>query len=340
VILLFVIVNARSAVRRNEVTTDLRSEVARLEKEMLEGKKGLIVVRNTLEETLAELVKTQGLSREAIKTIEEHKNELAHYDRETLASREHIDKLKADLKSIEEDIKRLEGGSKAQDDYGSKLRRFAGQGDRQYITDLKVGGNRIMILVDASASMLDENIVGIVRRRHLADGEKLKSEKWQQAVVTVDWLTTQLPQSGKFQVYTFNETAVPVLDSTEGIWLDAGDVDKLNETVDRLSKVVPEKGTSLHNAFEALRKLKPPPDNILLLVDSLPTMGARKPLNKRVSGKKRLSLFKNAISKLPSGVPVNIILYPMEGDPMAASAFWRLAKHTGGSFFSPSRDWP
>jgi len=340
VILLFVIVNARGALRRNEVTTDLRSQVTRLEKEVLESKKGLIEVRNTLEETLAELVRTQGLSREVTKTVQENKAELAHYEGQTLASKAHINQLKADLKSIEEDLKRLEGGSKTQDDYGSRLRRFVGQGDRQYITNLKVGGDRIFIMVDASASMLDETIVGIIRRRHLPDEAKLKSPKWQQAVATVDWLTAQLPQSGKFQVYTFNETAVPLLGSTEGIWLDAADVDKLNETVGRLQGVVPQKGTSLLNAFSALRKMNPPPDNIFLLVDSLPTMGAEKPLQNRVSGKRRLRLFQRAVEKLPVGVPLNIILYPMEGDPMAASAFWRLAKNTGGSFFSPSRDWP
>jgi hypothetical protein len=340
VILLFVIVNARGALRRNEVTTDLRSQVSRLEKEMLEGKKGLIDLRNTLDKTLAELVKTQGLSIEVAKKVQENQTELAHYERQTLASKAHINRLKADLKSIEEDLKRLEGGSKAHDDYGSKLRRFVGQGDRQYITDLKVGGDRIFILVDASASMLDETIVGIIRRRHLSDEAKLKSPKWQQAVATVDWLTTQLPPSAKFQVYTFNETAVPVLDSSEGVWLDAADVGKLNETVGRLRKVVPQKGTSLLNAFNALRKMNPPPDNIFLLVDSLPTMGAGKPLKNRISGKERLSLFERAIHKIPVGVPLNIILYPMEGDPMAASAFWRLAKDTGGSFFSPSRDWP
>jgi hypothetical protein len=31
---------------------------------------------------------------------------------------------------------------------------------------------------------------------------------------------------------------------------------------------------------------------------------------------------------------------PMEGDPGAASAFWVAARATGGSFLSPSKDWP
>jgi len=39
-------------------------------------------------------------------------------------------------------------------------------------------------------------------------------------------------------------------------------------------------------------------------------------------------------------VPVNVIMFPMEGDPMAAAAFWNLARTSGGAFLSPSRDWP
>jgi hypothetical protein len=340
IILLFVIVNARSSVQRNEVTKDLRGEVERLEREVLIGTKHLIEVRNTLEETIEEFVKTQGLSRQVITTLKEQKIELASYENDTLASREHINRLKADLKSMEEERKRLEAGSKSQDDYGSKLRRFVGEGDRQYLTDLKVGGERIFILVDASASMLDETIVGVIRRRNLADGEKVRSDKWQHVVSSIDWLTTQISPESKFQVYTFNETAGPLIEGTQGKWLDASDVNQLDGVVKRLRKVVPEKGTSLVNAFRALRTMTPLPDNIFLLTDSLPTMGEKKSRSKRVSGKKRLSLFNDAVGVLPQRTPVNIILYPMEGDPIASSSYWRLAMISQGSFFCPSRDWP
>jgi hypothetical protein len=340
VILLFVIVNAKGAAYRDEVTSDLRGEVSRMEREVLDGKKDLIEARNTLEKILEELAKTEGLSRRITEMIREKKVELAYFENETLASKAHINKLKADLKSLEADVRRLEAGSKADDEYGSKLRRFPGVGDRQYLTDLKMGGDRIFMLVDGSASMLADTIVQIIRRRHLKDVEKLKSEKWQQAVATVDWLVTHLPLTSRFQVYTFNESPSPLIEGTRGTWLDAGNVDRLNETVDRLRKVIPQKGTSLVNAVKALTEMKPLPDNIFLLTDSLPTMGARKPLSKRVSGKKRLKLFKEAVRKLPGGVPVNVIMYPMEGDPLAASVFWRLAAETNGSFFCPSRDWP
>ena len=340
IILLFVLINAKSAVRRDTVTADLRAETNRIEKQVLEGTKNLIRIRNVLEETKLELVKTQGRSRRLIETIKNQKVELSDRDKDTLATKSHVNQLKADLKSLEEDVKRLRAGAKVQDELGTKLRPFPGQGDRQYLTDLKMGGQRIMILVDSSASMLDNTVVGVIRRRNLSLKEKLKSPKWRQTVGTIDWLTTQLPATSKFQVYTFNETAAPLIPDSGGVWLNAGDVDKLNQTVELMRQLMPQKGTSLINAFKAISDMKPPPDNIFLLVDGLPTMGAKKPWSKRVSGKKRLSLFHDAIRRLPSNVPLNIILYPMEGDPFAASAFWKLAKDTRGSFFSPARDWP
>jgi len=307
---------------------------------VLEGKKHLIEARNSIEKTETELVTMQGLSRQIIEILKKHKVELSDRNKNTLAAKAHVNQLKADLKSLEEDVKRLRAGAKASEELGSKLRPFPGQGDRQYLTDLKMGGQRIFILVDSSASMLDETIVGIIRRRNLHRKEKLKSLKWKQAVATIDWLTAQLPPASGFQVYKFNETAGPLIAGTGGNWLNAGDMDKLNQTVEQMHKLVPQKGTSLMNAFKAIKEMKPAPDNIFLLTDSLPTMGAKKPWGKRVSGKKRLSYFNDAVNSLPSRIPVNIILYPMEGDPAAAIAFWKLAKNTRGSFFCPSKDWP
>jgi len=321
IILLFVLINAKSAAHQDTVTSDFRAEASRMERLVLDGKKHLIEARNSLENTESDLVKIQGLSRRIIAILKNHKVELADKDKETLAAKAHVNKLKADLKSLEEDVKRLRAGAKASEDLGSKLRPFPGKGDRQYLTDLKMGGKRIFILVDASASMLDETIVGIIRRRNQGLKTKLAAPKWKQA-------------------YTFNETAGPLIPGTQETWLNAGDVNRLNQTVEHMRKLVPQKGTSLMNAFKALKEMKPAPDNIFLLVDSLPTMGAKKPWGKRVSGKKRLSYFNDAIDALPPRIPVNIILYPMEGDPAAAVSFWKLAKKSRGSFFCPSKDWP
>ena len=47
-----------------------------------------------------------------------------------------------------------------------------------------------------------------------------------------------------------------------------------------------------------------------------------------------------AVKALPDDTPVNTILFPMEGDPMAAAMFWKLAVDTKGSFLTPTSDWP
>ena len=88
------------------------------------------------------------------------------------------------------------------------------------------------------------------------------------------------------------------------------------------------------------KKLSPKPDNILLVTDGLPTQGRGKPTGTTVSAAERLAHFETAVRSLSSGIPVNTILLPMEGDAYAAAAYWKLAIDTRGSFMTPARDWP
>jgi hypothetical protein len=338
IILLFVVVNSQNTAQRQRVTEELASETNRWELEVQAGRRDLVQARNTLDEITAELAKTEGLSRKILQAFSEKRLELADREKQTLASREHVNKLKADIRSLEEDVQRLQAGAKRAEELGRNLRPFPGRGDRQYLTGLKMGGQRILILVDASASMLDETVVGVIRRRNMSSAEKLRAPKWRQAVATVDWLTANLPQDSRVQIYVFNESAGPLLEG--GGWLEARDIDRLNQAVEKLRRLPPERGTSLINAFEAAAKMSPAPDNLFLLTDGLPTMGKDKPWGSRVSADKRRSLFRDAVKRLPAGLPVNTILLPMEGDPMAAGEFWRLAVDTRGSFMCPAKDWP
>lgn len=341
VILLYMVINASVGLRSGRLSNDLQAEVDRLEIEVLEGYKNLVELRNAKRQVTQEEALAQGLSKRLIETLEEIRVELATYEESTLARREHLNKLQADLKSLEEESKRLAASIPDEDETpGDKIRTFVGDGDRQYLTGLKVGGERIFVLVDASASMLDETIVNVIRRRNLPDAQKLRAEKWQQAVATADWLSTQFPRNSRFQAYTFNDGARPLIDGTEGQWLDGGDREVIEEAVIALRGTVPDGGTSLHHAFAALKTLRPAPDNVLLITDSLPTRGASAPKKRTVSGKDRLKIFNQAIRELPRDLPINVILLPMEGDPLAASAFWKLALVTQGSFMSPARDWP
>ena len=215
-----------------------------------------------------------------------------------------------------------------------------GQGDRQYLTGLRLGGKRVLLLVDASASMLDETIVNIIVRRNLDDRSKKSSPKWKRTIRTVEWLTANLPANSSLQLYTFNTEASPALAELKNQWVKTSDNKNINRMLAALKQTIPRGGTSLYSAFAAASSMKPRPDNILLLTDGLPTQGKRKSSKNTISGDERLKLFQQATGALPRAVPINTILFPMEGDPMAAVSFWKLAIETGGSFLTPTRDWP
>jgi len=339
VILFFMIINANTHERREKINYTVSGEVTKLDVEVKDAEKFLVELKNSIKEVDDELVKTQGRTHEVIETIKKNKVQLARLDKATLAKLKSIEALKADLKSIEEENQRLEGGAEERLE-GDRLRQFAGQGQRQYLTGLKMGGERIVILVDSSASMLADRIINVLRFRNLPPEERVRAAKWQQVLYTVDWITTRIPTSSKFQIFSFNENTAATYEENGSQWLDGGNGKHLNSAVKNLFNTAPEKGTNLYKAFESIDKLSPPPDNIYLLTDGLPTKGVSTNFGNTVSAKQRKKHYRKALEKLPGGVPVNIILFHMEGDPEASSEYWKLAQRTNGAFFSPSKDWP
>jgi hypothetical protein len=340
VVLLVLIINANTISSRREHHEDLRADVIHIEKEIKFGQDHLVELKNSLQLQEQQVVAAQGRSNEVLALITKIKEELADYRNQTIAGKEHINQLQSDLKSLDTEQRRLGSKLKADQEQGKKVRRFEGEGNRQYLTGLKLGGKRVLLLVDASASMLDETIVNVIRRRNMDDETKRKSAKWQQARKTVEWLIANLPPESTLQVYGFNTEPFSLLPENEGRWIAATDTQSIEKIILELNTTIPDKGTSLENAFSVVKSLRPRPDNILLLTDGLPTQGRKKPSSTTVSGKKRLKYFEHAIKALPPKIPVNTLLFPMEGDPMAAVLYWQLAVDTGGSFLTPSRDWP
>jgi hypothetical protein len=341
VVLVYTLINAQGGLRRATESRQLQAEVSKMEEEVLEGYQRLVVLRNSLVETQQETVRTEGMGTRVLSETERLKLELADSDKETLSRREAIERLKADLKSLEEGTRRLEGATRDTSATGTRVRGFVGTGDRQYLTGLRVGGERILLLVDVSASMLDETVVNVLRMRNMSDARKMMSDKWRRTLSTVDWLAAQLPLESQFQIYAFNTRTWALLDGSEGKWLKSNDPNAMSDALASLRKIIPNEGTSIENAITALNALSPRPDNVIMVTDGLPTQGASAPLiRKTVDGDARLKLFERAFAKYPRQVPFNVILMPMEGDPMAPSAFWVAARETGGSFMSPSKDWP
>lgn len=338
VVLVFLIIDHSMEVQTKTVNAEVYAEIDLLEEDIREGQEGLVKLRNAIASTDLEIVEAQGLATRVTEELDRYEALIASLDEEGFTETADIDALKAEINRLEERVKKLREASEAE--AGRSAREFVGEGNRQYLTGLNLGGRRIAILLDASSSMLADSIVNVIRLRNMSPDLQRQSDKWNRALNTVDWLTAQLPVNAQYQIITFNTEAKSALADSDGQWLDVADTPKLKQATDALREILPSGGTSLHKAFNALSKLPEGPDNIFLITDGLPTQGQDAPRKTTVSGQERMKFFRDAVRRLPAGVPVNIVLAPMEGDPMAASEFWQLAQVSRGSFMSPSRDWP
>jgi von Willebrand factor type A domain len=337
VVLFYTIVSAQAGLYRIKQNADLSAESHKLEQEVLDGYKHLAELRNALDSTENRKVRAAGLSRETLEKIQRTKEELAKFEYDTLARRESLERLKADLKSLEESTRRLKEAAPAV--VGNSKVPIV---DEEQLVTLRIDGRHVLVLVDASASMLDETLVNIIRMRNMPPERRIASAKWQQAVNTVDWVASRLPGSTKFQIYAFDTAPRPVVAGSAGRWLDARDSGQIEKALQALRQTAPTGGSSLQNAFAVIKTLDPAPDNVILVTDGLPTQGEKPPLLRTlVTMEQREDLMQDAVKSLPpSPPPFSIVLLPMEGDPSAPIYFWRLARATGGGFLSPAKDWP
>jgi hypothetical protein len=340
VILIFIIINHATETESQEINVQLMAEIKKIEEDIKDETDSLIILRNTLDETDDEIITTEGLILKILEAIRELEAQIQAESQDGASKQDSIEELKAELKRLEEEAANLEGSVGADEASGSSLRSFVGEGDRQYLTGMKIGGEHILILVDASASMLDKTIVNVIRRRNMPREQKLQSPKWQRAIRTVEWVTSNLPKDTNFQLLTFNTDIQSATPGEETKWLNTLNKKDMDKVIDHIKTIEPAGGTSLHHAFARARQMEPEPDNIFLIVDGLPTRGFDEPKGTVINSRNRVQLFGDAIAQVPVNTTVNIILFPMEGDPMAAPSFWRLAQITGGSFLSPPEDWP
>ena len=338
VILIFLILDHASTVSPEESNPELAAEIDLLEEEVEEGQIGLVEIRNILSDVSLEVVTAEGLARQIMEQIDSFLQELAALENNSMATEEDIAQLRSDVEALEEELLRLQASAFEQE--GNSVRQFLGDGNRQYLSGLFLGGQRILILLDSSASMLDSTIVNIIRTRNMDDDRKRSSLKWQRVVNTVDWVSTQFPIASQYQIWSFNTSYASIIPETEDTWLEAADRDQLNDAIENVKNIVPENGTNMTQIFRAVANMSPPPDNIFLITDGLPTLGDRNNSDSLVTPSERLELFEEAVEELSPGTPINVILMPLEGDPSAAAAYWQLAQYTKGSFLTPSQDWP
>jgi hypothetical protein len=336
VIIVYIMINQKIDIDGQLVEAELLAEVKKIEEEVKEQTENLIILRNTAEEQEDEIVTTEQLAIEVINTIRQLESEIANLQQAGASQDKSIEELISKIKKLEEKAANVAADKTT----GSALRFMEGEGNRQYLTGMKLGGQHILILLDSSASMLDKTLVNIIRRRNMPDEQKLASKKWQRAIKTVEWITANMPNDANFQLFTFNAEAKPAIPGTDADWLRAAERADTDGSIEAIKKTIPQGGTSLHNAFALAAQMEPQPDNIFLIIDSLPTMGIEPTKESLITAEERTKLFDSAVKARPEGSPINVILFPMEGDPKATIYYWELALRSGGSFLAPPEDWP
>ncbi|MEJ0099668.1 MAG: vWA domain-containing protein [Pseudomonadota bacterium] len=340
VVLFYTIVAGQAGIHRLRTSDDLQAEVNKLEEQVLVGTRNLVLLRNTLQKTQTDTSKAAARAREISDEVEEDRAAALNAGATSVAQRAHINQLKADLKSLEEGTRRLEGATVQVAPPGERVRAFRGKGNREYLNGINIKGKHVLVLMDRSASMMSEQLDAIIKLRNQAPALRRATPKWHQALDIADWLSTQFPAGSRFQMFSFNTSASALVAGTERQWLDPGDAKLLAQAIENLRGLTPEGGTSLINAWDAIRNLNPKPDEVVLVTDGLPTQGKDKPLRRYVDVAARTRLFDEAQRALPTGVPIDVILLPMQGDLPAPHRFWTMARESGGSFMMPAADWP
>ena len=250
-------------------------------------------------------------------------------------------------------IKELERNLKKIDEKNDENKlNLVGQGQQEYLIGLEIKGKKVLILLDSSASMTDEKLIDIIKRKTESDKDIKEGPKWQRTIRVVKWLLVRLPTDSKVAVVKFSNDSKILGKKT---WYNNNTKD-LSVLYSEINKVVPKNATNLDAAFGAINQMNNRPDEIFLITDGLPTIGDTKSNSsffsncksilgnaKKISGSCREKLFLSSINEaknIISEIKINVILLPLEGDPGASSNFWKLAAQNRGLLFVPSKDWP
>ncbi|MCE2389986.1 MAG: VWA domain-containing protein [Proteobacteria bacterium] len=221
--------------------------------------------------------------------------------------------------------------------------------EAEYLIGLKVEGRRIAILIDASASMTEERLIEVIRRKTGTPDERRAGPKWQRARRVLRWLLARLPPDSQVAVLTYAEKAEFL---GEQRWTDASDSAALGALAVALDEVDPRGPTNFRAGLDAVWAERP--DSLYVVTDGLPTQGRERSLPRRflsgikggcgnsntISGECRRALMNEAIDRNWNGRVANAILLPLEGDPEAPAVYANWTRGTGGRLLAPSPDWP
>jgi hypothetical protein len=130
--------------------------------------------------------------------------------------------------------------------------------------------------------------------------------------------------------------------------------DELNQIARQATNLVPTEGTNLQQGLQTIVNNMPNMTDLYVITDGLPTYvnansGFNESRNCRpiqgkqatITGECRVNAFAHTMRANPiPGVTTNIILLPLEGDPMAPAFYWSWADRTQGTIIAPAGTWP
>ncbi len=330
IILVFMLIKHNAADTVPE-TALLAADIARLEAEEQQ-------IRGRIEAVKAE-------TEQAEKGIKAASGQIASLESSVEASRQTAAQSQSKIAQLKETIEKTEIAEK------SDVVESPKAGEETYLMGLKVEGRRIAILVDASASMTDETLIEIIRRKSSPDAVKRQGPKWKRTKEVVKWLLARVPDISEVTVMAFSEKAIPL---GGGAWLKGSDGEAMARVLRELDGLVPTGATNLQAGLNGLAPLRA--SNLYVVTDGLPTAGESnyRSLNpfsacaalwgsaSTISGECRSRLFRQTLAEsgAKGGGVVNVILLPIEGDPEATPAFWAWTATTGGLLISPAGNWP
>lgn len=311
-----------------------------------------------IERLKEELASTQSQASQLQKSIDEINDKIAMETADADELQRQIEELKiqqdavsralADKKAVVANLQQsIAAAAPKQADDPIKI---DGSGEEEYLLGLKVKGKEIGILVDMSASMTDEKIIDVIKRKIGSDQKKLQGPKWQRTKRIAKWMIARLPNTSRVSVVAFN-------DSSQVLGMRSVNSAKVKVSMQELVKgidtLVPKNGTNLMQGLKTMKQTMPKMTDLYVITDGLPTMldnnsGFRtarncdgSPTAKTINGDCRMAVFLHTIkSHMPKGVRTNVVLLPLEGDPHAPSAYWSWADMTGGLMISPAGSWP
>ena len=164
VVLVFLIIDHSMEIESRTVNAEVFAEIDLLEEDIREGKAGLVRLRNALTSADLDIVEAQALATRVTEELDNYEALIASLEESGLSEDQDVEALKAEINRLEERVEKLKEAAEAQ--AGRSAREYVGVGNRQYLTGLNLGGSRIVILVDASASMLADSIVNVIRSHY------------------------------------------------------------------------------------------------------------------------------------------------------------------------------